>query len=983
MLHMSRRTKRVGTYILALVIFLLVGGYSTETIVRLRDRQERTTLLTLTSTVASGLSEGDVAELRGDPDDVGLPAFQRLKQHLMRMRSAHGSARFVYLFGLTDGRVVFLVDAEKPTSSDYSPPGQVYDEATRELLQAFAHGKPFVEGPTTDRYGTVLSGLAPIIQNGRVLAILGIDIDVGRWQGTLMVYRLFGYGLTLFASVLLLIAFGNAERADRTSADLRREIVERREAEDALRESEERYRSLVELTPDIIYRLNEDGTIAFISSAISQLGYTPEELVGVSFEELIHPDDRQKSNRGFVEYRIGDRRMKDMEVRLIAKGGGSPQELQRRTTDPPQEVRDYEVHFRTIALHARGQWDVPDDEIARKDKTFISTQGIARDVTERKIIEEELRESEERLQSIFTAVQAGIAIIDAETHAIVDMNPSFAQMIGATRYEVINKVCHRYICPAEAGRCPITDLGMDVDNCERVLLTINGHPIPVLKTVTRLLLNGRQYLLESVIDITDRKRAEEELQVAKDAAEAANRAKSIFLASMSHEIRTPMNAILGFAQLLLRDTALTAKQHQHLETINRSGEHLLALINDILEMSKIEAGRTTLAPVTFDLHALLDDMAMMFRVRTEAKRLQLTMVRDELVPRYVVTDESKLRQVLINLIGNAVKFTERGEIEVRVEMQQDVNGAPRLRIEVEDTGPGIPADELDKLFRPFVQTSVYAHKEGGTGLGLAISREFAHLMEGEITVASQVGVGSVFSIDIAIEIGDVAEVAGTGDARRVLGLRPGQPRFRILVTDDREENRMLLCHLLDEVGFDTRQATNGEEALREFEAWQPHLILLDMRMPVMDGYETMRRLRAREDGAAIPIIAVTASALTEKREVVLTAGANDFISKPFREAELFNAMQALLGVTYVYAGEGAEPAPAVDAPVADAVGACPAEVLAQLREAALDADRDRLLDLLARLGPAHAGIAGELQACAQRFDYDGVLALLDHEGDAS
>ncbi len=1105
----TRRILRLGFYVLAIALFLIIGMAATDRIVDLRNQQERRNLRTLAETAAAGLSIEYITTLTRTERDLTSPAYAELHRNLATIKTIR-KANCAYIFGLQGATVIFLADAEVPDSKSFSAPGEVYSDATPALLRAFTDGKAFVEGPTPDDYGIWVSGLAPITnpETNQVIAVLGVDIDARDYLATLETYRRYGLSLTLLGCLLLLIGAVYTERMQRVNIALQREIQERKDTEMALRESEERYRSLVELTPDIIYRLNEDGTIAFISAAIGQLGYTPEELIGQPFETLVHPDDYNKTGRGFVEYRIGDRRMKDLEIRLIAKPDSEAEQgFGWRASDLTQSSRDYEVLFRTITLHARGHWDVPDTEINRKDKHFISTQGIARDITERKQIEEELRESEDRLQTIFTSVQAGIAIIDAETHIVVDMNPTFAQMAGAPREEIIGKVCHNYICPAEMGRCPITDLGKSVDNCERLMITRSGVRMPVLKTVTPLTLKGRRYLLESVIDITARKRAEMalqeniqllktlmdsipnpiffldvdgiyidcnlafeayigltkdliigkscydlaapglaelhqerdaallahrmpeiyessvlyadgtlrdvvfskavitqgddevvglvgimvditdhkhievELQHAKEAAETANKAKSVFLASMSHEIRTPMNAILGFAQLLLRDTALTPQQQQHLQTINRSGEHLLALINDILEMSKIEAGRIALAPATFDLHALFDDVAMMFRVRTDAKRLTLTMARGAGVPRYAVGDESKLRQMLINLIGNAVKFTETGGVTVRAAMHPTEADPSRLRIAVEDTGPGIPAGEMGKLFRPFMQTSVYAHKEGGTGLGLAISREFARLMGGEITVASEVGVGSTFTIDIHLEPGAEAAVAHMTEERRVISLQPGQPRYRVLVVDDREENRMLLCHLLGDVGFETVQATNGVEALEQYEVTRPQLILMDMRMPVMDGYEAMRRLRARPDGAALAIIAVTASALTEKKDRVLEAGANDFISKPFREAELFAAIQAQLGVQYAYAG-AAQASTAEDGQTLtdDALRACPPEIIAHLRAAALDADRDRLLELLGQLDACAPGVAAGLRELAQRFDYDALLALLSDEG---
>ena len=470
-------------------------------------------------------------------------------------------------------------------------------------------------------------------------------------------------------------------------------------------------------------------------------------------------------------------------------------------------------------------------------------------------------------------------------------------------------------------------------------------------------------------DVTERKRYEQSLQ-------QANRAKSVFLANMSHEIRTPMNAILGFSQLMLRDQDLTPRQCQYLGTINRSGEHLLALINDILEMSKIEAGRTTLNPSTFDLPALLKDLEMMFRVRTDEKKLSFSVEMIGDVPQYIVTDINKLRQVFINVLGNAVKFTEQGGIGLRVHADREGATGPFLRVEIEDTGPGISPDDQDKLFRHFEQTKTGQQAGTGTGLGLAISQEFVRLMGGAITVNSQVGKGSVFVIHLPLKEGEAQAVQAKDKPRHVLRLQPGQATCRVLIADDIEDNRQLLAQLLAPVGFEIRLATNGAEAVREFEQWRPHLILMDFRMPVMDGHEAIRRIRAMAGGKDPKIIAVTASAMDENRQELMAIGADDFISKPFREVELFQKIHAHVGVEYVYAEQPAAAAQEEAAELTpESLAGWPQDLIHPMREAVITADLDQLLARIQEVEARDPRIAQGLRRLAEGFQYQKLLDL--------
>jgi signal transduction histidine kinase/nitroreductase len=529
---------------------------------------------------------------------------------------------------------------------------------------------------------------------------------------------------------------------------------------------------------------------------------------------------------------------------------------------------------------------------------------------------------------------------------------------------------------------------------------VSGADEVLLKPVSRYeLLAALQALLRSKALYAALEAQADELQAANEhlleleatmraatqAAEAANRTKSAFLANMSHEIRTPLNAILGFSQLIQRDPSLPPHQRQHLETINRSGEQLLLLIDDILNMAKIEAGRATLSLTTFDLLALLDNLELTFRMLTDAKQVQLLVERSEDLPRYVVTDEEKLRQVLTNLLGNAVKFTEEGGIVLRVSVQHSDSAGLRLLAEIEDSGPGIAAEELGKLFQPFEQTTTGVRTLKGTGLGLAISQEFARLMGGTVTVSSREGKGSTFRLETGLEEGAAEAVVQKEVLRPVTGQQPGQPRYRVLVADDNEDNRTLLELTLAAVGFEVQGVADGQQAIQAYEAWHPHLILMDMRMPVLDGFEAIRRIRASAGGEAIAIIVVTASPVFEHRQEALRIGANDFLSKPFREAELFAKIRAQLGVEYAYAEE----APEVEALTADtsgveltatAVAALPAQLISELHAATIDADRDRLLELIVTAESHDANVGQGLRLLAQRFDYRSLLALLQTGG---
>jgi PAS domain S-box-containing protein len=816
--------------------------------------------------------------------------------------------------------------------------------------------------------------------------------------------------------------------------------AQQQRAEAALRESEARFRQLAENIESVFWVLEPASQrFTYVSPAYERIWQRP--LGGILanaavWRHSLHPRDMH---------------------RMVAKqaAGGSYDE-EYRIVWPDGTMRW--IRDRAFALRNE------QDEVYR-------LVGIAEDITS-------LKHQEQALRLIFegTAAKTGQEFFSSLVRYI-------AQVLQV-RYVLVGQALDTSKCQVLALWCDDrcgenTTLPLANSPCEQVFAGQTlFHPtdlqdcypnaphlrewgaqsyfgMPITNTQNDVI--GHLAVLDDRPMVTDKKRAlilrtfavragaelerqlfEAELQQARDAANAANRAKSEFLANISHELRTPLNAILGFTQLALNGGDRDPNQSEYFSIINRSGEHLLALINDVLEMSKIEAGRITLNPHTFDLHALLQNLNDLFTLRASAKSLTLDVAYTPAVPQFVETDESKLRQVLINLVGNAVKFTEQGTVTLKVDVAADpheghrlvpgdhcpqISAGPRpmapaaeisagpadpadpevpedpeasedstvseailLQFEITDTGPGISPQEQQLLFEPFVQTAAGCRSQEGTGLGLPISQRFVQLLGGSLTLDTSPGDGSTFSFAIAAIPKPPPSTASSTLPTVTRHIAPDQSEYRILVVDDHPTNRQLLVHLLTTSGFSVREAADGLAAVHQARTWQPHLIWMDIRMPKLDGYGATRQIKALGLEPAPVIVALTASAFEEERQRVLQAGCEDFVRKPFQTEQIFQTMARHLPIRYVEPDPAMVPdpspgSPSLPPPASPALSPAPLDALPpgwlqDLERAAMKGSDEWILQLAAILPPEHQPLSQQLTTWANNFQFDAILTWL-------
>ena len=782
-----------------------------------------------------------------------------------------------------------------------------------------------------------------------------------------------------------------------------RDISDKKRAEEILKQSEERYLAIIEDQTELITRFQPDGTLTFVNQAFCRYyGVLRSNILNKRYQLLIFPEDLEKITQLLdslnVESPVGT-----IEHRVIIAG----------------QIRWMQWINRAI-FDEKGN--------------FIEFQSVGRDITEQRKAEEALKNSEQKFKGAFDTLVVGMCLISI-AGGFLEVNSALCQMLGYSESELLSMRWQDITDPEK----PIQELELIEKmyankqrgyQLEQRFICQDGTVIWGLSSVS--LMRGIQqeplYLIAQITDITARKQAEIALQDAKEAAEAANRAKSTFLANMSHELRTPLNGILGYAQILQRYKDITPHQKKGVSIIQKCGEHLLTLINDILDLSKIEAGKIELALDDFNLSSFLQEVFDIFRLKAAQKSIYFTSLLSPQLPAIVHSDQKRLRQVLMNLLSNAVKFTDMGSVTFKVELatvklsqdgvkdreektdglqiasdtlpitdnssvisktsnnltpNYDKLSVTKVRFQVEDTGIGITPECLEKIFLPFEQVGDNSRRNEGTGLGLAITQKLIAMMGSKIFVESTPGVGSRFWFDLDLPVtSNILVSSPIKAAKNIMGYQ-GKKR-KILVVDDRWENCAVIINILKPLGFELLEASNGQEGLEKAIEGQPDLILVDLVMPVMDGNQMTQQLRQFPEFADTTIIAISANAFEADRLHSLESGCNDFLPKPIATEELLDKIKSYLNVTWIDDQEGTgnglgfstdilNPTPL------DMVIPPPEELLALSQTAQIGdvSGVEFSIIRIQQLNPRYASFASKLLELANEFEYEEIVKLID------
>lgn len=750
----------------------------------------------------------------------------------------------------------------------------------------------------------------------------------------------------------------------KANEDFRREIGERKRVERALGKSERKYRFLAENLRDVLWTTDLQLNTTYVSPSVHKvLGFTPEERMKQTVGEQLTPESLELAAKTLVEELGRDKeegvaldRHVILSLDFTAKDGSV-------------------VCLETVMTFIRDENSNP-----------VGIYGLSRDVTERRRAEQAVKESERRLAEIIDFLPDATFVIDKEGE-VVAWNRAIEAMTGISTEEMTGKRDYEYAVPFYGERRPILIDLVNERNEEvekkylsimeegETLISESFHPDPApdgiyLSSTARPLYDSqgnRVGAIESLRDITSRKRIEEALKQAKEAAESASRARGEFLANTSHEIRTPLNAVLGMIDLLL-DTELTEQQRVRVHIIKSSADALLALLNDILDFSKIEAGKLDLEEIDFSIRAGLAGAVSLLQIRAQDKNLDLRYHIDDMIPDKLRGDPNRLRQILLNLANNAIKFTEEGEVVIQVGLQEKLDREVVIHFAVSDTGIGIPPDKLDSIFDRFSQTdSSTTRKYGGTGLGLAISFQLAMAMGGSIRVESELGKGSTFHFIVPFRLGESVEGTGASLTKGMEAITD-LTGMKVLLAEDNVFNQAVAVEVLKKLGCEVVVTSNGREAVEAFESQPFDIVLMDLRMPGIDGFEATRLIRAKETTERTPIIAQTAHAFAEDRERCLEVGMDEHVPKPIQTGELLRVIQELAAKGKPRVAE--QPARSLESATNDpAPEDDPCFDVSDLLDR-LDGDRDTLKEMAEIFLSVMPGQIGELKDAAADNDWE-------------